>query len=124
MLLEMIIALTIFAFSTVSISALMTRASNLNHKTKIELFVSDLIDAEIKNALSQNTLSASLYHKENNEYHCVLTTEITQLKNIYNENSEIIDQIYKIKVDARYFDGSEWLIKSSDTWRYNRMYQK
>ncbi len=124
MLLEMIISLTIFAFSTVSISTLMARAADLNHKTKIELFVSDLIDIEIKNAVSQKTLSDSINDKNINEYNCVITTETTQIKNLYNQNSEILDQIYKIKVVARYFDGTEWLIKSSETWRYNRMYQR
>ena len=40
-----------------------------------------------------------------------------------NEDGQILQEMYRIEVKARWFENGDWQDRTVETWRYGRMYQ-
>ena len=52
-----------------------------------------------------------------------LTTTIELLDKLENMDGQILQQMYRIEVKAKWYENSTWQERVVETWRYGAMYQ-
>ena len=52
-----------------------------------------------------------------------MTTAITLLNSLENQDGAQLQEMYLITVTARWHESGAWQERSAETWRYGRMYQ-
>ncbi|MBC8127273.1 MAG: type II secretion system protein [Gloeobacteraceae cyanobacterium ES-bin-144] len=125
LLLEMVLALTVFGIGATGFVVALHRMAATANLAQSELRITRLLDSALDEALSVPVL-------EEGENSVVIgdpgsevefETTIKLLDDLRNEEDQVLQEMYSIEVKAKWFENGAWRDRSVDTWRYGRMYQ-
>jgi hypothetical protein len=123
LLLEMVLALAVFGMAATGFVVALHRMSAAASLSQSELRITRILDSALDETLSLPALEEGVtsYVLENPEIE--LITEISLLEEIQNQDGEMLQEMFRIEVKARWFENTEWRERMVETWRYGRMYQ-
>ena len=123
LLLEMVLALAVFGMAATGFVVALHRMSAAASLSQSELRITRILDSALDETLSLPVLEEGVnsFILENPEVE--LITEISLLEEMQNMDGEMLQEMFRIEVKARWFESTGWRERMVETWRYGRMYQ-
>jgi type II secretory pathway pseudopilin PulG len=123
LLLEMVLALAVFGMAATGFAVALNRMAKVAALAQSELRITRILDSALDETISLPVLEEGVTDSEAGETGVDLTTTIELLKELKNEEGQLLQEMYLIKIEAKWFENSEWQSRTVETWRYGRMYQ-
>lgn len=123
LLLEMVLALAVFGMAATGFVVALHRMSATASLAQSELRITRILDSALDETLSLPVLEEGKANSTVGETGVELDTEIKLIDNMENKDGQILQEMYRIEIRARWFAGGEWRERTVETWRYGRMYQ-
>lgn len=123
LLLEMVLALAVFGIAATGFAVALHRMADAAQLAQSELRITRILDSALDETLSLPVLEEGVTESSVGETGIDLITTIEILDEMENEEGQMLQEMYLIVIDARWFDNGEWQSRTVETWRYGRMYQ-
>jgi prepilin-type N-terminal cleavage/methylation domain-containing protein len=123
LLLEMVLALAVFGIAATGFAVALHRMADTADLAQRELRITRVLDSALDETLSLPTLEEGVTHSKVGETGIELDTTIKLLDDLQNQDGQVLQNMYLIKIDAKWFDGGVTQQRSVETWRNARMYQ-
>jgi type II secretory pathway pseudopilin PulG len=123
LLLEMVLALAVFGMAATGFVVALHRMSATASMAQSELRITRILDSALDETLSLPVLEEGQTNSSVGETGIELDTKIELIEDIENEEGQILQEMYRIEIRARWFANGEWRDRIVETWRYGRMYQ-
>ncbi|MEN9975666.1 MAG: hypothetical protein RLZZ282_1672 [Verrucomicrobiota bacterium] len=123
LLLEMILALAVFGMAATGFTVALNRMASVAALAQSELRITRILDSALDETLSLPTLEEGVTHSTVADTHIELDTTISLLEELENEDGQLLQEMYRIEIKARWFENAMTQERVVETWRYGRMYQ-
>lgn len=123
LLLEMVLALAVFGMAATGFVVALHRMSDAASLAQSELRITRILDSALDETISLPVLEEGKTNTSVGETGIELDTTIELIEDLMNEDGEILQEMYRIEIIARWFANGEWQDRTVETWRYGRMYQ-
>lgn len=123
LLLEMVLALAVFGIAATGFAVALNRMAKVAALAQSELRITRILDSALDETLSLPVLEEGVTDSTAGDTGVDLVTTIELLKELENEEGQLLQEMYLIKIEAKWFENSEWQNRIVETWRYGRMYQ-
>ena len=123
LLLEMVLALAVFGIAATGFAVALNRMAKVAALAQSELRITRILDSALDETLSLPVLEEGVTDSTAGDTGMDLVTTIELLKELENEDGQLLQEMYLIKIEAKWFENSEWQNRTVETWRYGRMYQ-
>lgn len=123
LLLEMVLALAVFGMAATGFVVALQRMAAAASLAQSELRITRILDSALDETISLPVLEEGQTNTSVGETGIELDTTIELIEDLMNEDGEILQEMYRIEINARWFANGEWQDRTVETWRYGRMYQ-
>jgi prepilin-type N-terminal cleavage/methylation domain-containing protein len=123
LLLEMVLALAVFGIAATGFAVALNRMAKVAALAQSELRITRILDSALDETLSLPVLEEGVTDSKAGDTGVDLVTTIEPLTDLQNEEGQLLQQMYLIKIEAKWFENSEWQNRIVETWRYGLMYQ-
>ena len=123
LLLEMVLALAVFGIAATGFAVALHRMGSLAALAQSELRITSVLNSALDETLSLPTLEVGTTTSTVGQTGVELATTIELLDKMTNQDGQLLQEMYRIEVRARWFENSLWQERAVETWRYGRMYQ-
>ena len=126
LLLEVVLALGIFGIAVTGFAVALQRTADLAALTQRQLTTTRLLQSALAEAMSYPVMeegTTSVAIDEMAEYGMEIETTVELLPEMQNEDGQLLQEMYRIEVMARWFENGVPQEQSAETWRYSRLYQ-
>jgi len=123
LLLEMVLALAVFGMAATGFVVALHRMAAAASLTQSELRMTRILDSALDETLSLPMLEEGVTTSQVGDTGIELITGISILDEMENENGEMLQEMYRIEIKARWYENREWQERMVETWRYGLMYQ-
>ena len=123
LLLEMVLALAVFGIAATGFVVALHRMANLATLAQSDLRITRILDSALDETISLPTLEEGVTNSTDAGTGIELDTTIELLDKLENQDGQILQEMYRIEIKARWFENSAWQERVVETWRYGRMYQ-
>ena len=123
LLLEMVLALAVFGIAATGFAVALNRMAKVAALAQSELRITRILDRALDETLSLPVLEEGVTDSKAGDTGVDLVTTIEPLTELQNEEGQLLQQMYLIKIEAKWFENSEWQNRIVETWRYGLMYQ-
>ena len=123
LLLEMVLALAVFGMAATGFVVALHRMSASAAMAQSELRITRILDSALDETLSLPVLEVGKTNSSVGETGVELDTNIELIEDMENEDGQILQEMYRIEIRARWFANGQWRDRTVQTWRYGRMYQ-
>ena len=120
---EMILALSVFGITTTGFVVALHRMGTVARLAQSEMRITRILDSALDETLSLPTLEEGVTSTTVPGAGVELATTIELLDKMENQDGQILQQMYRIEIKARWFENSVWQERIVETWRYGPMYQ-
>lgn len=124
LLLEMVLALAVFGMAATGFVVALHRMADAASMAQSELRITRILDSALDETLSLPQLEVGETSSVVGDTGIELATTIELIEDLETEEGQVLQDMYRIKVRARWFAGGEWRLREVETWRYGRMYQQ
>jgi hypothetical protein len=119
----MVLALAVFGMAATGFAVALNRMAKVAALAQSELRITRILDSALDETISLPVLEEGVTDSQAGETGVDLTTTIELMKELENEEGQLLQEMYLIKIEAKWFENSEWQSRTVETWRYGRMYQ-
>ena len=123
LLLEMVLALAVFGIAATGFAVALNRMAKVAALAQSELRITRILDSALDETLSLPVLEEGVTDSKAGDTGVDLVTTIEPLTELQNEEGQLLQQMYLIKIEAKWFENSELQNRIVETWRYGLMYQ-
>ncbi len=123
LLLEMVLALTVFGMAATGFVVALQRMSAAASLAQSELRITRILDSALDETISLPVLEEGTSNSTVGETGIELDTTIELIDDLTNEEGINLQEMYRIEILARWYDNGKWQDRRVETWRYGRMYQ-
>jgi len=123
LLLEVVLALAVFAIACTGLTVAFHRMAGAANLAQSELRITRILDSALTEQLSMPMLEEGVTQIPVEGTDIELVVEIEPIEDMENQEGEILQQMFHIKVIANWYENGAWQERSAETWRYNPMYQ-
>jgi len=123
LLLEMVLALGVFGMAATGFAIALQRMSDAASLTQSELRITRILDSALDETLSLPVLEEGKTDSQVGKTGIELLTTITPIEDMESEEGQILQEMFRIEIQARWYANGAWQDRSVETWRYGRMYQ-
>ena len=123
MLMEALLALSLFAIVGVALATALNEIGRLAHDARREARLARILDSELRGAMSVPVLEEGETTKSLDEFNIDIKTIVEPLEEIENQEGQMLQQMFRIEVQASWRENNEWQEMFVETWRYARLYQ-
>lgn len=123
LLLEMVLALAVFGIAATGFAVALHRMAAAAQLAQSELRITRILDSALDEVISRPTLEESETSAEVGQTGIDLLTSIKPLEDLENEEGQLLQEMFVIHIDAKWYEDGAWQERSVETWRYGRMYQ-
>ena len=123
LLLEMILALAVFGMGATGFAVALHRMATVAALAQSEMRITRILDSTLDETLSLPTLEVGTTTSTGPGSGIDLATTVEILDKLENQDGQLLQQMYRIEVKARWFENSMWRERMVETWRYAPMYQ-
>lgn len=119
----MVLALAVFGIAATGFAVALNQMAKAASLAQSELRITRVLESALDETLSIPVLEEGVTNSTVGDTGIELDTTIELLKELENEDGQLLQEMYLIKVEARWFENGQWQERAVDTWRYGRMYQ-
>ena len=123
LLLEMVLALAVFGIAATGFAVALRKMAQAASFAQSELRITRILDSALDEAISPPTLEEGETSSSVGETGIELKTTVKLLEELLNEEGQPLNEMFRIKVQARWYENGAWKDRSVETWRNGRMYQ-
>jgi len=123
LLLEMVLALGIFGIAATGFAVALHRMGQAAQLAQSELRITRILDSALDETLSLPVMEEGQTNSTVGETGIELDTVISLIEDLETEEGQLLAEMYRIEINAKWFENGEWHERGVDTWRYGRMYQ-
>ena len=123
LLLEMVLALAVFGIAATGFAVALRQMADAAGLAQSELRITRVLDSALAETLSLPVLEEGVTNSAVGVTGIELDTTIKLLEELENEEGQALQEMYLIKIEAKWYSNGEWQQRSVETWRYGRMYQ-
>lgn len=123
MLLEMVLAISIFAMAATGFVMALQGMSKTAAHAQMELKVTRILESALNETLSLPVLQEGEMTDVAGEGSIDILVRVEPLEDLENEEGETLDEMFRIGIRARWYEQGEWQERTIETWRYSRLYQ-
>jgi prepilin-type N-terminal cleavage/methylation domain-containing protein len=123
LLLEMILALAVFGIAATGFAVALHRMAAVAGLAQSELRITRILESALDETLSLPVLEEGTVNTSVGETGIELDTTVKLIEDLQNEDGQVLQEMYLLTVEAKWFANGQWQNRSVDTWRYGRMYQ-
>jgi len=123
LLLEMVLALAIFAAATTGFVVALHRMAEAASLSQSETRVTRILESAMNEAMSLPMLEPGENRYEIEGEKIEIWTVIELMEDLETEEGSILKEMYRIEVTARWYENGVWEERKAETWRYGLMYQ-
>jgi type II secretory pathway pseudopilin PulG len=123
LLLEMVLALAVFGLAATGFAIALHRMGAVAALARTELRITRILDSTLDETLSLPALEEGVTQATVADSGIELSTAVSLLEEMENEDGQILQDMFRIEVKARWFENAAWQERTVETWRYGRMYQ-
>lgn len=122
-MLEVVLALGIFAIACTGFVVAFHRMGDAATLAQTELRITRILESAITEQLSLPTLEEGASQVPIEGTDIELSIEIIPIEDLENQEGELLQNMFHIKITATWFASGAWQERSAETWRNNLMYQ-
>jgi type II secretory pathway pseudopilin PulG len=126
LLMEVLLALAVFGIAATGFAVALHETADLADAAQTRLNMTRLLESALTEAMSLPVLeegTTSVAVEEMSEDGLEVETNIELMDKIENQDGQILQEMYRIEVVARWFKSGIAQEESAETWRYSRLYQ-
>lgn len=123
LLLEMVLALAIFGMAATGFTVALNRMAATASLAQSELRITRILDSALEETLSQPTIEEGSDTIEIGETGIELETIIERIEDLLNEDGQQLQDMFRIRINAKWVENRQTQQRSAETWRYGMMYQ-
>ncbi len=123
LLLEVVLALGVFAIACTGLTVAFHRMAEAATLAQSELRITRILDSALTEQLSMPTIQEGVTQIPVEGTDIELDVVIEPIEDMENQDGELLQQMFHIKITANWFANGAWQERSAETWRYNLMYQ-
>ena len=123
LLLEVVLALAVFAIACTGLTVAFHRMAGAANLAQNELRITRILDSALTEQLSMPMLEEGVTQIPVEGTDIELDVVIESIEDMENQDGELLQQMFHIKVIANWYENGAWQERSAETWRYNPMYQ-
>ena len=123
LLLEMILALAVFGIAATGFAVALRKMADVASLAQSEMRITRILESALDETLSLPVLEEGVIESTVGETGIDLITTVELLDEMENEEGQLLQEMYRIEVVAKWFENGEWQDRMVETWRYGRMYQ-
>lgn len=126
LLLEVLLALGVFGIAATGFAVALHKTADLASTAQRKLKMTRLLESALAEAMSYPVLeegTTSVEVDEMVDQGLEIETTIELLPEMENEDGQLLQEMYRIEVVARWFENGQSREQLAETWRYSRLYQ-
>lgn len=123
LLLEVVLALGVFAIACTGLTVAFHRMAAAASLAQSELRITRILDSALTEQLSMPMLEEGVTQIPIEDSDIELDVAVEPIEDLENQDGELLQQMFHIKITANWFENGAWQARSAETWRYNPMYQ-
>lgn len=123
LLLEMVLALTIFAMVATGFVVALQRMSQAATQARDELRLTRILETALNENLSRPVLEAGEYSDVTVDGKFDILAVIEPIEDLENEEGLPLNDMFSIRITARWYEQGNWQEREIETWRNARLYQ-
>ena len=123
LLLEMVLALTVFAMAVTGFVVALHRMSLAASQARDELQVTRILESALNETLSLPVLEEGQMSDVAGDGSIDILVTVEPLEELQNEEGETLNEMFRIGIMARWYENGDWQEREIETWRYARLYQ-
>ncbi len=126
LLLEVLLALGVFGIAATGFAVALHKTADLASTAQRKLKMTRLLESALAEAMSYPVLeegTTSVEVDEMSDQGLEIETTIELLPEMENEDGQLLQEMYRIEVVARWFENGQSFEQTAETWRYSRLYQ-
>ncbi len=123
LLLEVVLALAVFAIACTGLTVAFHRMAGAASLAQSELRITRILDSALTEQLSLPTLEEGVTQIPVEGTDIELNVVIEPIEDMENQDGELLQQMFHIKIIANWYENGAWQERSAESWRYNPMYQ-
>jgi hypothetical protein len=120
---EVVIALGIFAIACTGLVVAFHRMAETASLAQHELRITRILESALAEQISFPTLEEGTTQIPIEGTDIELDVVITPIEDLENQDGQLLQEMYRIEITAKWFASGAWQSRSVETWRYNLMYQ-
>lgn len=127
LMMEVVLAIGIFAIAATGFVVALARTSDAAALAQRRMQITRILDSALREAVSlpvleEGTTTVSL-REEIGAAPVEIDTTIEILNELENQDGQLLQQMFLIKVTANWYQDGTWNDETAETWRYGRLYQ-
>ena len=123
LLLEVVLALAVFGIAATGFAVAIHQMAKTADAAQQELRITRILESALDEAMSLPTLEEGTTSVTVADSDIEMDTTIELLPELENEDGQLLQEMYRINVTAHWFQNGSPQERSTETWRYGRMYQ-
>ena len=126
LLMEVLLALGVFGIAATGFAVALHQTADLAATAQRKLKMTRLLESALAEAMSYPVLeegTTTVAVDEMSEEGLEIDTTVELLPEMENEDGQLLQEMYRIEVVARWFDNGVAREQLAETWRYSRLYQ-
>jgi hypothetical protein len=121
-----LLALGVFGIAATGFAVALHKTADLASTAQRKLKMTRLLESALAEAMSYPVLeegTTSVEVEEMVDQGLEIETTIELLPEMENEDGQLLQEMYRIEVVARWFENGQSFEQMAETWRYSRLYQ-
>jgi hypothetical protein len=123
LLLEVVLAMGIFALAATGFSIALQKSADASDMAAREMQVTRILQSSLDEAISIPTLEEGETSQKLEERSMEIVTKYEKMEEMENIDGQLLQDMWRITVTAYFMQGNTQLDRSAVTWRYGRLYQ-
>jgi type II secretory pathway pseudopilin PulG len=123
LLLEMVLALAVFGMAATGFTVALNRMAATASLAQSELRITRILDSTLEETISLPTIEEGSDTIEIGETGVELETNIERIEDLLNEDGQQLQDMFRIRITAKWVENGRSQQRSAETWRYGMMYQ-
>jgi len=126
LLMEVLLAFLVFGIAATGFAVALNRTADLAATAQRKLKMTRLLESALAEEMSYPVLeegTTAVAVDEMSDQGLEIETTVELLPEMENEDGQLLQEMYRIEVVARWFDNGQVREQMAETWRYSRLYQ-
>lgn len=123
LLLEVVLALAVFSMAATGFVVALQRMSQTASQAQMELRTTRILESELNETLSLPVLEPGETTRSLEGEDIELLVQIEPLEGLQNQDGADLQEMFLIRITARWYENAVWQKRQVETWRYGRLYQ-
>jgi hypothetical protein len=123
LLLEVVLAMGIFAMAATGFTIALHKAADASDLMSREMQITRILQSSLDEAISVPVLEEKSMTVTLDERNMEIETIYEKMEEMENQDGQLLQDMWRVTVICHYFQDNNEMARQAITWRYGRLYQ-